>query len=103
MTLGASDNRRHAAGDRGAAALSLLRDWDERRVVARRLLHDKTINTTDRVAGLLALLYAQKASNIRRLTTDRVRYISGASPPSTWNSPGLRVIRGFLLRASDPS
>jgi len=47
-------------------------DQDERWAVARRLLYDETLATADRVAGLLVLLYAQTASSIHRLTTDRV-------------------------------
>lgn len=47
-------------------------DQDERWEVARRLLNDPSIPTEDRVAGLLVLLYAQTASSIHRLTTDRV-------------------------------
>lgn len=40
--------------------------------VARRLLHDDTLNIRDRVAGLLVLLYAQKTTTIARLTIDRL-------------------------------
>ncbi|QFQ97280.1 zinc ribbon domain-containing protein [Streptomyces phaeolivaceus] len=47
-------------------------DQDERWAVARRLLNDESVATADRVAGLLVLLYAQTASSIHRLTTDRV-------------------------------
>ncbi|MFC9585385.1 hypothetical protein ACFVJ8_21490 [Streptomyces yangpuensis] len=47
-------------------------DQDERWAVARRLLHEETLPTADRVAGLLVLLYAQTTSSIHRLTTDRV-------------------------------
>jgi hypothetical protein len=47
-------------------------DQDARWAVARVLLHDETLPTADRVAGLLVLLYAQTASSIHRLTTDRV-------------------------------
>lgn len=42
--------------------------WDQ----ARRLLHDDTLKPDDRVAGLLVLLYAQRASTISRLTVDHV-------------------------------
>lgn len=38
----------------------------------QRLLCDDTLPTPERVAGLLVLLYAQTASSIRRLSTDRV-------------------------------
>ncbi|MFG3530349.1 site-specific integrase [Streptomyces sp. NPDC047917] len=47
-------------------------DQDARWAVARRLLHDDSLPTADRVAGLLVLLYAQNASSIHRLTADRV-------------------------------
>ncbi|MFJ9034055.1 site-specific integrase [Streptomyces sp. NPDC102274] len=52
-------------------------DQDERWSVARKLLHDETIPAADRVAGLLVLLYAQTASTINRLTTDRVTQKDG--------------------------
>jgi hypothetical protein len=45
-------------------------DQDERWQQARRLLHDDTLDTGDRVAGLLVLLYAQRAAAISRLTLD---------------------------------
>jgi hypothetical protein len=43
----------------------------------RRLLHDDTLDTRDRVAGLLVLLYAQKTTAIIRLTTDRLDTAGG--------------------------
>ena len=42
--------------------------WD----AARRLLHDGTVSTRDRLAGLLVLLYAQPVARISRLTTGHV-------------------------------
>jgi hypothetical protein len=39
---------------------------------ARRLLHDDSIDTGDRVAGLLVLLYAQNTAAISRLTLDHL-------------------------------
>jgi len=42
--------------------------WDD----ARRLLHDDTLKTSDRVVGLLLLLYAQDLGTISRLTTGHV-------------------------------
>lgn len=39
---------------------------------AHRLVHDDTVNTRDRLAGLLVLLYAQHTAAITRLTTDDV-------------------------------
>ena len=42
--------------------------WEQ----ARRLLHDDSINTADRVAGLLVLLYAQWPAAVARLTLEHV-------------------------------
>ncbi len=42
--------------------------WD----AARRLLHDGTLNSRDRLAGLLVLLYAQPVARVSRLTTSHV-------------------------------
>ena len=42
--------------------------WDD----ARRLLHDATLTTADRVAGLLLLFYAQRLSTISSLTAHQV-------------------------------
>jgi hypothetical protein len=57
--------------------------WDD----ARRLLHDDKLTVSDRVAGLLLLLYAQRIANIVKLTTDhvhddgdRVKVVLGTSP-----------------------
>jgi hypothetical protein len=44
-------------------------DHEERWQQAKRLLHDDTLDTDDRVAGLLVLLYAQRPAAISRLTT----------------------------------
>lgn len=53
-------------GPRGAI------DADKRWEQARWLLHDGTVAAEDRVAGLLVLLYAQRAAAISRLTLDRL-------------------------------
>ncbi|MGO4201961.1 hypothetical protein AB4Z09_09405 [Rhodococcus sp. TAF43] len=45
---------------------------EDRWATARRLLHDQTLKPEGRVAGLLVLLYAQRASTIAGLTTDHV-------------------------------
>jgi hypothetical protein len=45
---------------------------DRRWVLARRLLHDTTIDTVDRAAGLLVLFYAQPLTKICQLTTRHV-------------------------------
>ncbi|MGH2835870.1 MAG: hypothetical protein ACRDKD_06625 [Solirubrobacteraceae bacterium] len=47
--------------------------WD----AARRLLGDDTLDTRDRVAGLLVVLYAQKTTAISRLTTDHLQITDG--------------------------
>lgn len=47
--------------------------WDN----ARRLLHDATLTTADRVAGLLLLFYAQRLSTISTLTVDQVSEANG--------------------------
>jgi hypothetical protein len=52
-------------------------DTETRWQQARWLMHDDTIEPEDRFAGLLVLLYAQRAADISRLTTDHLQ-ISGA-------------------------
>jgi hypothetical protein len=47
-------------------------DGEQRWADARRLLHDDTLATGDRVAGLLLLLYAQRIASLARLTADAV-------------------------------
>jgi hypothetical protein len=47
--------------------------WDD----ARRLLHDATLTTADRVAGLLLLFYAQRLSTISTFTVDQVSEANG--------------------------
>jgi hypothetical protein len=48
-------------------------DHDQRWTHARRLLHDDTLATEDRVAGLLLVLYAQPASRINTLRHDQLQ------------------------------
>jgi hypothetical protein len=45
---------------------------DQRWSLARQLLHDDSIALPDRVAGLLVLLYAQRATRITQLTTGNI-------------------------------
>ncbi|GAB3286618.1 hypothetical protein GCM10027456_82530 [Kineosporia babensis] len=52
-------------------------DQDQRWADTRRLLHDDTIPTADRVAGLLILLYAQKLNVITTLTTQHLSHADG--------------------------
>ncbi|MCW6006584.1 hypothetical protein K1W54_18655 [Micromonospora sp. CPCC 205371] len=47
-------------------------DHEQRWAQARRLLHDDTLPTEARIAGLLVVLYAQTATNIRTLRFDQV-------------------------------
>lgn len=47
-------------------------DSERRWSAARRLLHDDTLDTGDRFAGLLLLLYAQKIATITQLTEDHL-------------------------------
>jgi len=47
-------------------------DTQKRWADARRLLHDTSLQTADRVAGLLLVLYAQRIATISQLTTDHV-------------------------------
>jgi len=48
---------------------------DERWAQIARLLHDDTIDLTDRVAGALLLLYGQQLSRIAALTIDQVKTV----------------------------
>jgi len=48
-------------------------DTEARWAQARWLLHDQTVNTIDRVAGLLVLLYAQTPAAVSRLTLEHVQ------------------------------
>jgi hypothetical protein len=47
-------------------------DHEARWILARRLLHDDAIDPGDRVAGALVVIYAQRLSNIARLTRSDV-------------------------------
>jgi len=51
-------------------------DSEKRWADARRLLHDDTLLTADRVAGLLLVLYAQRIATISQLTVDDVHLSS---------------------------
>jgi uncharacterized protein YidB (DUF937 family) len=52
-------------------------DTETRWEQARRLLHDDSLKPEERAAGLLVLLYAQRATVISRLTLDRVTAADG--------------------------
>lgn len=47
-------------------------DHEARWALARRLLHDDAIDPGDRVAGALVVIYAQRVSNIARLTRSNI-------------------------------
>lgn len=47
-------------------------DTEKRWADARRLLHDNTLATPERVAGLLILLYAQRIATLTQLTADNI-------------------------------
>jgi hypothetical protein len=61
------------------AGPTALIDTEARWERARLLLHDDTLDTEARVAGLLVLLYAQQPATISRLTVDHLQI----SPDST--------------------
>jgi hypothetical protein len=68
-------------------------DDDQRWAIARQLLHDTTIDTEDRLAGLLLLLYTQNPSAIALLTTDQI----------TITDDGVRIGFGRTpIRLPDP-
>jgi hypothetical protein len=52
-------------------------DHEARWELARRLLHDDTIDPADRVVGALVVIYAQRVSNIAKLTTADVMQRDG--------------------------
>jgi integrase len=56
----------------GAAA-----SQDDRWALATRLLHDTTLDLTDRAAGCLVLLYGQQLSRITAITTSQITTRSG--------------------------
>ncbi|WP_143230465.1 hypothetical protein [Actinosynnema sp. ALI-1.44] len=61
----------------GSSRRAVFTDDGTRWGLARRLLHDDTLATADRVAGLLVVLYGQPISRIVRLTTDQVSQVDG--------------------------
>lgn len=62
-------------------------DHGERWNLVRRLLSDDTITISDRVAGLLVLLYAQRAARITQLTTKHVIITQDSVELSFANTP----------------
>ena len=81
-------------------------DTETRWEQARLLLHDDTIDTADRVAGLLVLLYAQTAATISQLTVDHVEITgpAGAAAARPRTDPDPRAARRTGPRTRrDPS
>lgn len=62
-------------------------DDDQRWTTARKLLHDNTIDTDDRLAGLFMLLYAQGPSAIALLTTDQITITNNGVSISFGHTP----------------
>jgi uncharacterized protein YidB (DUF937 family) len=77
-------------------------DHEKRWHQAKRLLHDNTIDTDDRVAGLLLLLYAQRPAAISRLTleditaTDTTTAICFGTVPITLPEPLASLTRTLV-------
>jgi hypothetical protein len=62
-----------AAPVRAGSAL----DSEDRWEIARRLLHDDTVELVDRITGSFVLLYAQPLTRIAAMTTDQVHIDDG--------------------------
>lgn len=79
-------------------------DTEARWAQARWLLHDHTVNTTDRVAGLLVLLYAQTPAAVSRLTLEHVETAGHAvhlrlgPEPVTLPGPLAGLVADLLAR-----
>jgi hypothetical protein len=63
---------------RPARASGTAASQDQRWALAARLLHDDTLDLTDRAAGSLLLLYGQQLSRIAAMTTSQVTSHNGA-------------------------
>ena len=77
-----------------ARAVGVGTDEDERWNLLRRLLHEDSIDTTDRVAGALLLSYGQQLSRITAITRDQVTRRDG--------HVGLRLGRGDEVIVPEP-
>ena len=107
---------RWAAAHRHASGLSLgavqwagpagPHDTEKRWNDAHRLLRDDTLNTADRVAGLLVLLYAQRIATISQLTVDDVHddgntlTIAFGRVPITIPEPLATLVRKLIATRS---
>lgn len=66
---------------------SVAADDDQRWTLARALLHDDGYTATDRVAGLLVLLFGQRPHRISRLTTSHVNIDEDRATVTLGTSP----------------
>ena len=79
-------------------------DTEARWAQARWLLHDHTVNTIDRVAGLLVILYAQTPAAVSRLTLEHVQTTGHAvhlrlgREPVVLPEPLAGLVAGLLAR-----
>ena len=82
----------------------VLPKQDHRWDLARRLLHDTTIDTVDRVAGLLVLFYAQPLSRICQLTIShlRVRNKDDTATNTVSDTPPKCEVEAQLLLGTKP-
>lgn len=78
-------------------------DPDTRWTIIRKLLHDDTLDLTDRVAGCLVLLYAQPLSRITLITRDQIDHhpdgtltLRFGTDPATIPEPLAGLIRDLL-------
>jgi hypothetical protein len=62
-------------------------DHDQRWHQVRRLLHDDTLPTEDRIAGLLITLYAQTATRINTLRLDQIQFTSSGARITFGSTP----------------
>ncbi|MEV0900696.1 hypothetical protein [Actinoplanes sp. NPDC049802] len=91
--------------DRPCPALDQDRRWAD----TRRLLHDDTYPTADRVAGLLVLLYAQMLNVICALTTQHLSHVGGqtllalGSRPIVLPAPLDRLVNELADATRQPS
>jgi hypothetical protein len=69
------------------AAMDPEQRWD----LLARLLHDDSLDLTDRVAGSLLLCYAQQLSRITALTTDRVTRRADGTTDITFGGDAITV------------
>ncbi|QFZ73983.1 hypothetical protein GFH48_12655 [Streptomyces fagopyri] len=82
----------------------VLPEADQRWTISKRLLTDTSLDTVDRVAGCLVVLYGQRISRIAGLTTDQVKETSAGltlilgSAPLNVPEPLAALIRELVRR-----